>query len=286
MTQFRVTPGYRRGRDRLYVSRRDGTTVAWYDKSTSRVNLLGLADREDALAALAPYLTGQVTVGPAPVPTPADLDRLSLHPDDDLAPNRPGEALHAALSEAEALGGPDEGRRPGRFRRKVRRLSPRRDQDPRRAELRAQEILGERLDALEGAGWRVLHSIPLPGAARIDHLAIGPAGVLTVRTLPARDQRVRVTDPVVGTGHATPLPHLRWARRDAERASLALATAVRPVLAVVEAAGSDALPAPSDVRILRETDIPVLASLGGVLKPADIEALYATARDRHSWLRI
>ncbi|MFE3740409.1 nuclease-related domain-containing protein [Streptomyces sp. NPDC059134] len=275
MTRLRVTPGYRRGRDRLYVSRRDGMAVAWYDKSTGRVNLLTGAARDDVLAALAPYLAGEVTVGPAPVPTPAELDRLSLHPDDDLAPNRPGEALHAALDHEEPAPGP----------RLPALAALRRRRDPRRTELAAQQLLGAALDALEGAGWRILHSIPLPGAARIDHLAIGPAGVLTVRTLAAGGHRVRVADPLVATGRGAPLPHLRWARRDAERASLALATAVRPVLALAGTHPHSALPAPPDVRILRETDIAALASVGGVLKPADIEALYATARNRHTWHR-
>ncbi|MFD5749347.1 nuclease-related domain-containing protein [Streptomyces sp. NPDC127033] len=281
MTRLRVTPGYGRGRDRLYVSRRDGRTVAWYDKSTGRVNLLTGAGRDDVLAALAPYLAGEVTVGPAPVPTPAELDRLSLHPDDDLAPNRPGEALHAVLDAedtASALGARTAPLPflPATWRR----------QDPRRAQLAAQEVLGAALDALEGAGWRVLHSIPLPGAARVDHLVIGPGGVLTVRTVAAGGHRVRIDDPLVTTGRGQALPQLRWARRDAERASLALATAVRPVLAVVEARTPQALPAPPGVRVLRETDVPALASLGGVLKPADIETLYATARNRHTWRRV
>ncbi|MEU3185436.1 nuclease-related domain-containing protein [Streptomyces sp. NPDC006923] len=268
MTRLRVAPARRHGRDRLYVSLPGGTAVAWYDQDAGRVSLLPGASRDDVLTALAPYLSGEVTVGPPPVPTPADLDRLSLHPDDDLAPNRPGEELHAGLDA-----------RPASASRWFNR-------DPRPGELLAHQILGERLDLLEGAGWRVLHSIPLPGAARIDHLAIGPAGVLAVRTLNARKQRVQVNDPLVGTGRAAPLPQLRWARRAAERASHALAAAVCPVLAVVEASRLDVPPALPDVRILRDTEIPELASLGGVLKPADIEALYATARDRRTWLRV
>lgn len=280
MSRLRVTPARGQGRDRLYVSLRDGTTVAWYDQDTGRVSVLSGAGRDEVLSALAPYLTGEVTVGPPRVPTPADLDRLSLHPDDDLAPNRPGEALHAELDALRAADSAPSSASPGSL------LWRRWRQDPRQAELLAQENIGDRLDRLEGAGWRVLHSIPLPGAARIDHLAIGPAGVLAVRTLPARKRRVGVADPQVRVGRAAPAPHLRWARRAAERASRALAADVRPVLAVVEPARLDALPMPPDVRILRDTEIPALASLGGVLKPADIESLYATARDRHSWLRV
>ncbi|RDG34223.1 nuclease-related domain-containing protein [Streptomyces corynorhini] len=277
MTRLRVTPGGRGGPGRLLVTRRDGTTVAWYDRDAGRISLFPGAGRDEVLAALAPYLTGQVSVGPPPVPTPADLDRLSLHPDDDLAPNRPGEALHGALDAA-----PDPGGGPGeRWRRRLREAAV-------RAELAAQRDVGERLDRLDGAGWRVLHAIPLPGAApsHVDHLAIGPAGVLAVRTVAARDRRVRIAGPLLRVGRAAPLPQLRWAWHAAECAALALATAVRPVLAVAEPRTLDGGPGGdvADVRVLRDTGIPALASLGGVLKPADIEALYATARDRRTWL--
>src|SRR5690606_12637144 len=114
--------------------------------------------QEDVLQALAPYLTGSVSVGPPPVPTPAELARLSLHPDDDLAPNRPGEALLIALD-----------RDPG----PARLLRP----DPRRRALTAEQTVGEALDRMDGAGWRALHSVPLPGGDRIHHLLIGPGGL-------------------------------------------------------------------------------------------------------------
>jgi hypothetical protein len=277
MTRLRVTRARRHGLDRLFVSLPDGTGVAWYDKDLGRVSLLPGAVGDEVLAALAPYVTGEVSVGPPPVPTAADLERLSLHPDDDLAPNRPGETLHAALDDA-ASG--------GRGRRGLPAAPAWLRQDPRRAELLARQTLGEALDALEGAGWRVLHAVPLPGAAGIDHVAIGPGGVFAVRTLPAHKRHVRIADPLVTTGRAEPLPQLRWARRAAERAASALTTAVCPVLAVVGASRLDVLPVPPDVRILHGTEIRSLAALGGVLKPADIESLYATARDRRTWLRV
>ncbi|MFF0451534.1 nuclease-related domain-containing protein [Streptomyces sp. NPDC004609] len=275
---LRVTParGARgAGSGRIHVTLPGGRQVAWYDRGDpdtgdgGRVCLVHERLREEVLAVLAPYLTGDYTVGPPPVPTAGDLVRLSLHPDDDLAPNRPGEALHAELDHLPP----------------PRRLS----RDPNRArfaQLAAEELLGGELDRLEAAGWRVLHAVPLPGGDRVDHLAIGPGGVLAVHTLTARGPRLTIADPDVRVGRAEPVPLLRLTRRRAERASRALATAVRPVLAVVGPARPDvARPAPADVRILRENEVAALASLGGVHKPADVEALYATARDRRTWLR-
>ncbi|MYV51146.1 NERD domain-containing protein, partial [Streptomyces sp. SID3212] len=77
MTRLRVAPAPRHSQDRLYVTLPDGTGVAWYDRSAGRVSLLPGAGREEVLAALAPYLSGEVAVGPPPVPTPAELDRLA-----------------------------------------------------------------------------------------------------------------------------------------------------------------------------------------------------------------
>ncbi|MER7108543.1 nuclease-related domain-containing protein [Streptomyces sp. NPDC000229] len=265
MTALRVTPSGRGG-GRLWVSLQDGRDIAWYDRDSGRISLLSEAYEDEVRAALAPFVTGEVTVGPPPVPTASDLTRLTLHPDDDLAPNRPGEALHGMLDGASR-------RRFGRH-------------EPRLADLAAQQCVGDALDGLDAAGWRVLHCVPLPGAALIDHLAIGPAGVLAVRTLAARGRRVRIADPLVAVGRAGPEPHLRWARRQAERAAHALATAVRPVLAVAGPGRLDVPPGLDGVRVLRDGEIPSLARLGGVLRPADVESLYATARDRRTWLRL
>ncbi|MFI1015370.1 nuclease-related domain-containing protein [Streptomyces sp. NPDC020965] len=281
MTGLRVVPARRDGRDRLYVSLPDGRHLGWYDRGddapegtghgeAGRVSLVSERHRDAVLSALAPYLVGEFTVGPPPVPTAADLVRLALHPDDDLAPNRPGETLRIERERRPATG--------------LRLLAnPHR---ARHAQLAAEESLGAGLDLLDAAGWRILHSVPLPGADRIDHLAIGPGGVLAIHTLAVRRLRVRIAGATVRAGRGEPVPLLRLTRRRAERASAALATAVRPVLAIVGAAGVEAATAPADVRILREREVPALGGLGGVHKPADIEALYALARDRRTWLRM
>ncbi|EPD55307.1 nuclease-related domain-containing protein [Streptomyces sp. HGB0020] len=267
MTGLRVIPSWRHGQERLYVCHRDGRNVAWYDREAARVNLLNDSEEERVLKALGPFLTGPVTVGPPPVPTPAELARLSLHPDDDLAPNRPGEALLIALD-----------REPG----PSHRLRP----DPRRRALTAEQTVGEALDRLDGAGWHTLHSVPLPGGDRIHHLTIGPGGLFAVHTLYARKQKVTITDPMVTLGRREPQPLLRRVRADADRASYALTAEVHPVLALLEPTDVT-IPTPlREVRVMKDTDVDDLTRLGGVLKPADVEALHAMARDRGTWGRV
>ncbi|WP_267244868.1 nuclease-related domain-containing protein [Streptomyces sp. PR69] len=297
--RLRVTPSGAGGLDRLYVTLPDGDVVAWYDRAGNRVSLVSDRRRDAVLQALAPYLAGEVSIGPPPVPTAADLARLALHPDDDLAPNRPGEALYpdsdAGHAGAAAVDGTESPTEVDRIRsvmtvrmtggHPIRSWRSRRD--PRRGELAAQEQVGGALDRLTDAGWRILHSVPLPGADRVDHLAVGPGGVLAVHTVRARRARVRVDDPYVRTARGRPDPLLRLTRRRATRAANALTTPVRPVLAVVGAARLDVVRlAPSDVRIMRDCELPGLARMGGVLKPADVEAVYAVARDRRTWLRV
>jgi hypothetical protein len=268
MSGLRVVPTWRHGRERLYVCLRDGRNIAWYDRESGRVNLLTEDRRADVLHALDPFITGPVTVGPPPPPTPAELACLTLHPDDDLAPNRPGEALIIALDRDPAP---------------VRRLRT----DPRRRALLAEQTVGEALDRLDGAGWHALHSVPLPGGDRIHHLAIGPGGLFAVHTVYARKLRVLVADPMVTLGRGEPSPLLRRVRAAADRASYALTAEVHPVLALAgPTARLTMTAAPRGIRVLEDTDLGGLARLGGVLKPADVEGLHAMARDRHTWLRV
>jgi hypothetical protein len=264
---LRVIPSARHGRERLHVCHPDGRQVAWYDTQTARVHLLSEAERDDVLDALGPYLVSPVAVGPPPVPTPAELARLSLHPDDDLAPNRPGEALLIALERAPSP---------------AHRLRP----DPRRRALTAEQTAGEALDHLDGAGWHTLHSVPLPGGDRIHHLVIGPGGLFAVHAVYARKQRVHVADPMVVLGRHEPEPLLRRIRSAADRASCALTAEVHPLLVLTGPAELRVTDPPRGVRILRDTDLAGLARLGGVLKPADVESLHAIARDRRTWERV
>ncbi|MEU3946530.1 nuclease-related domain-containing protein [Streptomyces sp. NPDC029526] len=268
MERLRVIPVRQHGRQRLHVCRPDGGHLASYDPEEGRVDLRGADHEEAVLTALRPFLTGPVSVGPPPVPPPAELARLSLHPDDDLAPNRPGEALLVALDRA-----------PRRAHRRFR-------VDPRRAALDAERTVGEALDRLEDAGWHTLHSVPLPGGDRVHHLLIGPGGLYAVHTLDARRQRVSVVDPRVAVGRREARPLLHRVRADASRASYALTSEVRAVLVVVGASRLTVPAVPRGVRVLADGDLADLARPDGVLKPADVEALHTMARDRCTWLRV
>ncbi|MGP4112668.1 nuclease-related domain-containing protein [Streptomyces sp. 4N509B] len=215
---------------------------------------------------------------------PFGTGALWLHPDDDLAPNRPGETLHGQVAAVSTR----------RARRLTERLLARSGEAAAlRARLAGEQFAGARLDRLTGVGWRVLHSVPLPGAADISHLAIGPGGVLTFRTVPYRGARLRVGPDTVEAArpgrvrrHA---PHVRLCRRDAVRARHALGRGcgfpvdVRPVLVCVAPARVEISDGMADVEVLTDADLATLAARGGVLKPDVVETIYAAARDRRTW---
>ncbi|MEU3314813.1 nuclease-related domain-containing protein [Streptomyces sp. NPDC006662] len=211
-------------------------------------------------------MSGEWTIGPPPVPTPAELRRLHLPPDLDLAPNRPGETLLGEL--AYGNGGTPGG---SRTRHRIRR------------HLLALQRTGAELDLLEAGDWRAVHDIPLPGLGPLDHLLIGPPGVFALRTVPARRQRAQAGDLLLTVGR-TPTPDPRWIRRAAARASRVLASPVTPALVLVDASRVEVAPTLRDVLVLQPPTL--AATLGAVpatLKLPDVEALFTLARTATTW---
>ncbi|MEV0276341.1 nuclease-related domain-containing protein [Streptomyces sp. NPDC050610] len=213
-----------------------------------------------------------------------DPERLFLAPDDDLAPNRPGEALRARLDASRAG--------PGHLMA-ARLLGRHPQEDAWRRSLEGEQFVGAALEELTAGGWRVVHSIPLLGETDIDHLLIGPGGVFCVQSQLLRRAVVRVSDDGVRVGRERqPRPYLRAARREAARAGFALARGcgfepeVRPVLVLVAAARVEAASAPRGIRVLRERDVARLGELGGVLHPERVERVYTVARNRRTWLKV
>ncbi|MFF7729318.1 nuclease-related domain-containing protein [Streptomyces sp. NPDC008001] len=215
-----------------------------------------------------------------------DPERLFLPPDDDLAPNRPGETLRARLDSSGAAG-PS-----GRVRLLLARLLGRRPAaDAWRRELAAEQCVGAALEGLAAGGWDVVHSIVLPGDAIIPHLLIGPGGVFAVAAKPGRGARIRVGHGEVRTDRERePRPYVREIRHDAGRASLVLSRGcgflvqVQPVLVFVGARSLEVVPGLDDVRVLGEADVPGLGAPGGVLHPDRSRRVHTVARNRRVWL--
>jgi len=65
------------------VNRSDGEKVAWLDRRTGYLQLLVEEQRDAVLDVLAPYLTA----------LPGPVAHKALRSEDDLAGNRPGDAL-------------------------------------------------------------------------------------------------------------------------------------------------------------------------------------------------
>lgn len=209
-----------------------------------------------------------------------DPERLFLPPDDDLAPNRPGETLRSRL----------DGSRTGRAGLLLARLLGRRPvEDDWRRSLAAEQLVGARLDGLTAGGWEVVHSIALPGDAVISHLLIGPGGVFCITDEQTRRARVRVDDAMVRVPRERPRPCVRRARQCAVQSAHVLSygcrftVQVEPVLVLAGATGVDGAEASEDVRVLREPEVEGLGALGGVLHPERVDRIHTVARNRRVW---
>lgn len=157
------------------------------------------------------------------------------------------------------------------------------------------EIRVARLLARLGPEWTVLHAVPVgAGTSDIDHVLVGPAGVVTVNTKNHGLQKVWVAGKaflVAGQKQ----PYIRNSEHEAARAAKLLTAAVgRPVTAsamivvvdpkqmVVREKPASVVVVSSDgmLRALRNQ-----ARRGPVLAAADLEALRAAAIEPRTWHR-
>jgi hypothetical protein len=282
MSELRVSEWKRYGKDRLYVSQPDGTTVAWFDCATGQIHIKVEARRELAIEALAPYITRRSAplhpfTGPA-----GEQASPPLPPEFDLALNRPGESLQAMLEEAT----------PGRLARSLAWVLGRRTTAYSwKAGIAGERAVGRELDRLSRHGWRVLHSIPLSSKNDIDHLLIGPGGVFTINTKNHPGMAVWVGDDSVRINHGESRPYVRKSRAEAARAVRALERGcafpveVKPLLVFVKPARIDVVASLRDVRALSERELSAFAPLVGVLTAQQVETVYDVARDRRTWSR-
>ncbi|MER7769607.1 nuclease-related domain-containing protein [Kitasatospora sp. NPDC096140] len=219
MAELTVKPWRRAGKDRLYVNLAGprGQAVTWLDCTTGAVTITDAAYESSALDRIKDWCqTGGRPIPPLtvvykissppspptpalvpprptspPVVAPALLAALPTLPllttEDDLASNRPGEGVRGMIRA-------DESKRKWLVR-VAAKLS---GDDLTRSELSkgldGERLVGGLLDGLRAHGWYVLHSVPLPSGADIDHVVIGPPGVFTVNTKHHPDDAVWVGD--------------------------------------------------------------------------------------------
>ncbi|MGA5419112.1 nuclease-related domain-containing protein [Streptomyces lavendulocolor] len=276
MARLKVVRWNRHGHDRLYANLPDGTAVAWADCRTGKITILRDEHRAAALRVLHEHLR---KIPPAPPATPALLPPLT--PSDDLASRSPGTAVRAKLDEV----------RPGPLERFIARVLRRPTAgDSWRTGLIGERRVGAELGRLQRQGWRVLHSIPLPGGADVDHLVIGPGGVFSLNTKHHPNKTVWVGDDTARINHGEPRPYPRKSRSEAARVRRVLErycdfpVPVEPVLVFVGVTQVTVAATQHTVRVYREREVAALSPLPPVLTPAQAEQVYSVARHRQAWL--
>ncbi|MGW5291105.1 nuclease-related domain-containing protein [Streptomyces bacillaris] len=158
-----------------------------------------------------------------------------------------------------------------------------------RAGLRGERLVSRELARLERHGWRALHSVPLSATWDIDHLLIGPGGVFSINTKNHRNKTVWVGDHAARINHGKGRPYPRNSRREAAIVKrvldhgCAFPVTVNPVLVFVRPAKLTVEPSLQDVRAIEDRHLSALRPLAGVLSPAEVDAVYAVARDQRSW---
>ena len=155
-----------------------------------------------------------------------------------------------------------------------------------------ERVVGGQLARLP-AGWHALHSVPVgTRGADIDHVVIGPGGVYTVNTKHLPDARVWLRgDTLVVNGHER--DYVPAARSEAERASRLLGRALGRPVAVVGIVGLVGVengfnvrcqPADGSVTVVGQRQlVPWLLRRRAILRPSDVEAVFAAARRPATW---
>ena len=156
-----------------------------------------------------------------------------------------------------------------------------------------------RLDRLRRRppSWRVLHSVPI-GAGRgdIDHVLIGPPGVITINTKHHRAGRLALDgDQLIVNGR--PTDYILKARREALRARERLTSAlavideagladklkVRSVIAVVGGRVLISRWAPGVAVVMTRQLSHTLTSMPDELNSDEVQTIYALARHQGVW---
>ncbi|MFJ4147308.1 nuclease-related domain-containing protein [Streptomyces galbus] len=198
---------------------------------------------------------------------------------DDLAQNRPGDAVRRKIREL----------RPNPVLRLIDCRRPGSDLRSWADGLAGERLTGRQLNKLRSRGWFTLHAIQWPSGADIDHLAIGPAGVFSINSKRHRGKTVWYGDTAV-TVNGSPTRHIAVSQSEALRVSRVLTrrcgvdVPVRPVISVVHAAKLTVKGANPPVLVLAVEDLGrVLSGLSPVLSSDQVAGIYGVAREARTW---
>ncbi len=300
MNELTVARRRHSGHDCLDVCTHTGVRVGWVDLDDGRAVLRRADLRQEFEQALGRYgcelagqRRGQAQRGGA---SPQALVRPRSHPGADvvvgpwvdLAANEPG---HSVAATAAAL------RHEAPVRSLLARLLGVHTRERAfRVGADGERVVGGQLARLP-AGWHALHSVPVgTRGADIDHVVIGPGGIYTVNTKHLPDARVWLRgDVLVVNGHER--HYVPAARAEAERASRLLGRALGgvgnggvDVVGVVALVGAEngfnvrCQPTDGAVAVVGHRQlVPWLLRRPTVLRPDDIEAVFAAARRPGTW---
>lgn len=198
--EISVTRWKRFGHHRGYATASDGTTLGWIDVSTGAVEIEDGAERATTEAALIAWREQVIAETSAAAPPPGVADVPSpetivasplVEPEQgwvDLADNVPGQGVRQKAAEEW-----ERQKRIGTFLAVMGRVVDA-DTEERawRKGAEGEEVIGAALEKMRKRGWRILHSIPTGEESDIDHLAIGPGGVVLFNSKRHKNAKIQV----------------------------------------------------------------------------------------------
>jgi hypothetical protein len=198
---------------------------------------------------------------------------------DDLARNRPGDAVRRKIQELQ----------PNPVLRLIDRWRPGSEIRSWADGLRGEQVTARKLNRLRGRGWFTLHAIQWASGADIDHLVIGPAGVFSVNSKRHRGKSVWYGDTAL-TVNGAPTRHIAVSQSEARRVSRVLSrrcgvdVPVRPVISVVHSAKLTVKGANPPVLVLAVEHLDrVLSGLSPMLSTDQVAHIYGVARSAQTW---
>jgi Nuclease-related domain len=270
----------RYGQLRIYVSA-DQEPVGWFDPRTGR-SQLSRPDRHDEFWAVVRAECQQL-LRDGHISESALAAEVSLT-GDDLARNAPGASASARARELR--------REHPLLTGAAAMLGVRTSAHQFAAGARGERTVGRQLSRWATRyGWHVLHAVPVgQRGADIDHVVIGPFGVVTVNT--------KTTGAAVWVGEngltvgGKPVDYIRKSRHEADRAGRLLNHAtglVVPVQSVIVFVGPRKVTVrgggPADVAVLPNPRAlrHWLHNQPPALQPDQVAAIYEAARRPASW---